>query len=140
MRNHPSTTTPARRRARAGFTLLEAQISFVLLGIGLAGVGPLVVFQLKMSRKLQLGVNPQTGNYGTINVATLVPSSDPWMRKLGVASTITSTGGSPPSSGYTGPPSYDVTIVAPVAKSMTGETVTVYVSAVSHPTGSGSGP
>ncbi len=40
------------RRLRRGFTILEAQVAFVLLGIGLAGICPLVVMQLKISRVL----------------------------------------------------------------------------------------
>jgi hypothetical protein len=126
----------SRRRGRAGFTLLEAQVSFVLLGVALAGVGPIVVFQMKLSRRLQQGANPQTGRFGTSGVAHLIAHDDPWMRKLGASATIAASGG-PPAATPPITPAYDVAIVAPVVKTLTGEEVTVYVTATPHPKGSG---
>jgi hypothetical protein len=126
----------ARRRPRAGFTLLEAQVSFVLLGLALAGAGPIVVFQVKLSRKLQQGANPQTGRVGASGVAYLVSQGDRWARKLGVSATIAATG-SPPAATPPATPVYDVAIVAPVVKTMTGEGVSVVVSTTPHPKGTG---
>src|SRR3972149_1390366 len=49
---HPSPLTPysSPLAPRRGFSLLELQVAFVLFGIALAGLGPLVVMQ---SRQLQ---------------------------------------------------------------------------------------
>ncbi len=41
-----------RRRMRRGATLLEIQVALVVLGIGLAGLCPLVVIQLKLLRRI----------------------------------------------------------------------------------------
>jgi hypothetical protein len=46
---------PPRTRRSAGFSLLEVQVAFVLLGIGLAGVFPLVVMQMKLAGKIERG-------------------------------------------------------------------------------------
>ncbi len=42
-----------RRRPRRGFMLFEVQVAFVLLGIGLAGLCPLVVMQLRQVREIE---------------------------------------------------------------------------------------
>jgi hypothetical protein len=59
-------------------------MSFVLLGIALSGVAPLVAIQIKQYRKLEQRFNDQNTYY-------LVPSTDSWARKLGAGTTIQTT-------------------------------------------------
>lgn len=122
-------------RRRAGFTFLEVQVAFILLGIGLAGLGPLVVMQVRLSKKIENGFNPQTAYFRTGTTSYLVPAADPWERKLGVSATILAA--TPGGSGTTPPPapSYDVTIVGPVEKALGSESVTVHVSLTKRPEG-----
>ncbi len=119
----------APRRRRAGFTLLETQVAFVLLGIALAGVCPLVVVQSKLSRKIAGGFDPQTSYFGASKTYTLVPASDPWARKLGVAASIVQTAGGSQPQGNPALPAYVVTIVAPIALPGDDGPVTVHVRA-----------
>lgn len=76
--NSRTLSKPTRRR---GFSFLELQVAFLLLGIALAGLGPLVVMQSKQLRALEERFNDQDTYY-------LVPSPDAWARKLGAAATI----------------------------------------------------
>jgi type II secretory pathway pseudopilin PulG len=91
---------PARhRRRRAGFSLLEAQVAFVLLGIGLAGVVPVVLMETRMARKINLGIQ-QDSSYGGqipvtpgVNCLVVPPNGDDprailWARKLGVSASF----------------------------------------------------
>jgi hypothetical protein len=81
-----------KRRIRRGFTLMEIQVSFALLGIGLAGLCPLVVMQLRQIRSLELRLqgqvieaSPVSGQSITMLAGTtyyLVPWQNPWTRKL----------------------------------------------------------
>ena len=123
------------KHRRAGFTFLEVQIAFILLGIGLAGLGPLVVVQIRLSKKIENGFNPQTAYFRPGTTSYLVPAADPWQRKLGVAATILST--IPGGAGTTPPPapSYDVSIVGPVEKALGSEAVTVHVALTKRPDG-----
>lgn len=66
---------------RAGFSFLEHQVAFVVFGIALAGMGPLVVMQLRQTRTLEERFDNATTYY-------LVPSGDPWARKLGAEASI----------------------------------------------------
>ena len=86
---------------------LEIQVALVVLGIGLAGVCPLVLMQLKLLRKLESpdpavsglqvigGVRiedgqvyvPQGGAPAPV-ARILQPRADAWVRRLGLASTI----------------------------------------------------
>jgi type II secretory pathway pseudopilin PulG len=66
---------------RSGFTYLELLVAFVLLGIGLTGLGPLVVMHLRQAHKLEEAFNDRTTYY-------LAPSSDEWARKLGAAASL----------------------------------------------------
>jgi hypothetical protein len=121
--------SPRRRSERWGYTLLEVQVAFILLGIGLAGVGPLVVLQVRLSGKMvQQGFNPQTGYFRPGTTYYLVPSSDAWERKLGVAATVQAT--APGASGATSPdlPAYVVSVVGPVQKGIGTENVIVVVT------------
>ncbi len=64
-----------------GFSFLELQVAFVLLGIALAGLIPLVVMQSKHLKKLEARLDHEETHY-------LAPSTDEWARKLGVAASI----------------------------------------------------
>jgi hypothetical protein len=66
---------------RRGYSFLELQVAFVLLGIALAGLTPLVVMQSRQLRMLEARFDPQTTYY-------LVPSTDAWAGKLGAPATI----------------------------------------------------
>ena len=124
-----------RRNRSAGYTLLEVLVAFVVLGISLAGVGPMVVMQLKLSRKSLIGINPQTGFFGASRVAYLVPDADPWMRKLGAGASCRQAPGLPVALGSALPPVNDVAIVGPVVYAATGDAIRVTVSVNAHPPG-----
>jgi len=74
---------------RAGFSFLELQIAFVLFGVALAGLVPLVVMQSKQLRQIESRFDDQTTYY-------LVPSSSAWARKLAVPATIQTEDPGPP--------------------------------------------
>ncbi len=99
-----------RRRVRRGYMLFEVQVAFVVLGIGLAGLCPLVVMQLRQVRQLELRLRGQmiqtsriTGLSETMVIVQdgvisatpthyLVPWQNPWARKLtGGAQIVAST-------------------------------------------------
>ncbi len=83
-RNHEHrvhASRPAARVARRGYSLLEVQVAFVVLGIGLAGLCPLVVIQSKQVRKLEARYKAATTYY-------LTPTVNPWARKLGVPAAL----------------------------------------------------
>jgi prepilin-type N-terminal cleavage/methylation domain-containing protein len=65
-----------------GFTLLELTVAMMLLGIALSGLMPLVAINSRGLRSLEARVIPGGTCY-------LIPSSDPWVRKLGASATIT---------------------------------------------------
>ena len=83
---------PATRHGRRGYSLLEVQVAFAILGIGLAGLCPLVVMQLRQVRQLELRLQGQvvqtsfvTGQSQTMlqgNTYYLVPWTNPWAQKL----------------------------------------------------------
>jgi Prokaryotic N-terminal methylation motif len=91
-------STPASKRAstaprsRHGYTLLEVQVAFAVLGIGLAGLCPFVVMQLRQVRQLELrlqGHVVQTGPGTGVNKTMLtgstyyiVPWTNVWTRKV----------------------------------------------------------
>jgi len=78
-----------KRAAPSGFSLLELQVAFVLFGIALAGLGPLVVMQLRQIKMLETRFNDQTTYY-------LAPSTNAWARKLGAAASIQTEDPGPP--------------------------------------------
>src|SRR5947208_4460657 len=66
---------------RAGFSFLELQVSFIVFGIALGGMAPVVLTHMKQVKKLEDRLNAQAPIY-------LVPRSDPWARKLGAGAAI----------------------------------------------------
>jgi hypothetical protein len=107
-------------RARPGFSMLELQVAFVLLGIALAGLGPLVVMQSRQLKRFESRLSPRSAYY-------IQPPSDMWMRKLGAAATVL------PQDPGTTPlviqplPANDVQIQS-LQKSLTSDSAIVYVS------------
>jgi hypothetical protein len=91
---------PGRRlaRRRRGSSLVEVQVAFAILGIGLMGLCQLVVVQLRqvraMEKRLQgqlVQTNAGSGTSTTIltaNTYYLVPWQNPLTRKLGGAAQI----------------------------------------------------
>jgi hypothetical protein len=84
---------PARPRRR-GHSLLDVQVAFVILGIGLAGLSQVVVMQIRQVRVLE---NRLQGQVMRTNTSTpmlpgqtyyLVPWKNPWTRKLSGAAQI----------------------------------------------------
>lgn len=116
------------KKNRRGFSMLEVQIAFTLLGIALAGICPLIVMQLKMSRKIQQGFNPQTAYFHPGDTFYLVPPSDPWERKLGIAAAVKSSAPDSSGSGDSGlPPAYIVTVVSAPVRSIATDGVALTV-------------
>jgi hypothetical protein len=89
-----------RCRVRRGYVLFDVQMAFVVLGIGLAGLCPLVVMQLRQVRMLEMRLRGQvietsriTGvsremviKSGGVTLPTptyyIVPWKNPWTQKL----------------------------------------------------------
>ena len=117
-------------RTRAGYTIAEALVAFVLLGIGLTGICPLVVMQLRMSSKIGKGLDPASASFGAGQTWLIVPASDPWVRKLGVAASIQAQTDTLPSTGNAIPTTVAnvVSITAPIETSADGLSVTIQVS------------
>ena len=129
-------------RGRGGYTLLEVQVAFAILGIGLAGLCPLVVMQLRQVRQLELRLQGQvvqksflTGQTQTMlqgNTYYIVPWTNPWAQKLSGSGQILT---SPTSSCDPGslplptpaPQAFSVTIVE-LDASPTSQSVTAYVN------------
>jgi hypothetical protein len=109
-----------RPRGRSAFSLLELQVAFVVFGIALTGLCPLVVMQTRHVKSLEARLNPQTVHY-------LVPSSDLWTAKLGAAATVTSQFVAPTPPPTPPTPVNQVQILS-LDKSLTSEIVTAHVS------------
>jgi hypothetical protein len=109
---------------RAGVSLLELEVAFVVFGIALSGLAPLVVMHLRQVEKLEQRLNASTTYY-------LTPSSDSWARKLGAAATISSTAPTVTE----GVPTIPVNAVQILSldKSFAGEEVTSTVSVIPIP-------
>jgi len=116
--------------------LFEVQVAFVLLGIGLAGLCPLVVMQLRQVRKLEMRLQGQVSSHGVTMVMPtaptyyIVPWQNPWAQKLtGSAQIVESTPipcdpGALPAGGNS--PSFSVTVVELGAPPYS-QSVTAYV-------------
>jgi type II secretory pathway pseudopilin PulG len=126
---------------RYGYTLLEVQVAFAVLGIGLAGLCPFVVMQLRQVRQLErrlqghvVQTSLKTGVGQTMlqgNTYYIVPWTNIWTRKLTGSGQILTSATSPCDPGYlslpsTPPQSYPVTIVELDATSYS-QSVTAYV-------------
>jgi type II secretory pathway pseudopilin PulG len=126
---------------RRGYSLLEVQVAFALLGIGLAGLCPLVVMQLRQVRQLELRLqgnvvqtNPVTGASQTMLQGTpyyIVPWTNIWARKLTGSGQILTSATNSCDPGYLqvstpAPQAYPVTIVE-LDASPGNQNVTVYV-------------
>jgi type II secretory pathway pseudopilin PulG len=143
------TTRDARARqvrhsphCRRGYTLLEVQVAFAVLGIGLAGLCPLVVMQLRQVRQLELRFQGQvvqtsflTGETATMlpgNTYYIVPWTNPLARKLAGSGLILTTSTNPCDPGSLplptpAPQSYPVTIVE-LDATPTSQNLTAYVT------------
>jgi type II secretory pathway pseudopilin PulG len=127
-----------RLSARRAYTLLEVQFAFAILGIGLAGLCPLVVMQLRQVRQLELRLegqvvetNPATGVARTMLPGTtyyIVPWTNVWAQKVTGSGQILTSPTSACDPGYLplsvpAPQSYPVTIIeldaAPYSQSVT---------------------
>jgi type II secretory pathway pseudopilin PulG len=141
----PSSRALGRTRRRGGYTLLEAQVAFAVLGIGLAGLCPFVVIQLRQVRQLELRfqgnvvqTKPGTGTSQTMlqgNTYYIVPWTNVWAQKLAGSSQILTSPSNSCDPGYLPlpsptPQSYPVNIIrldaAPYSQDVT---VAVDVSA-----------
>jgi type II secretory pathway pseudopilin PulG len=130
------------RRSRRGYTLLEVQVAFAILGIGLAGLCPLVVMQLRQVRQLELRLEGQvvqksflTGQSQTMlqgNTYYIVPWTNPWAQKLSGSGQILTSAYSSCDPGSLplptpAPQSFPVTIVE-LDAAPTSQSVTAYVN------------
>jgi type II secretory pathway pseudopilin PulG len=123
-------------RSRRGYSLLEVQIAFAILGIGLAGLCPLVVMQLRQVRQLELRLQGHVVNtrYGQTMLAGqtyyIVPWQNPWTQKLaGSGQILTSTSSCDPGPltvSQPAPTSYPVTVVT-LDAAPGSQNVTAYV-------------
>lgn len=117
--------------------LFEVQVAFMLLGIGLAGLCPLVVMQLRQVRQLEMRLRGQVIETSRITGVSqamvimkdgsnlppatyyLVPWQNPWAQKLTGSAQIVESVSVPPIPCDPGPlstngnsPSYTVTVLA----------------------------
>jgi hypothetical protein len=105
--------------------MLETQIAFALLGIGLAGLCPFVVMQLRQLRKLESRLKASTYLYTSIGMATrtvqsnqtyyLVPWNNPWARKLTTRAQVLTASSNPGDPNVTTPPSTHVILDQPIS-------------------------
>lgn len=130
------------RGARHGQTLLEVQVAFVILMIGMAGVCRLAVMQLRQVRQLELRLQAEVVNTRSGQTLQpgqpyyLVPWQNPWARKLAGSGQVLAAAANPCDPGPLSVPSpapaaYPVTIVE-LDASPGSENVTAYVD-VSSP-------
>jgi type II secretory pathway pseudopilin PulG len=130
-----------RRRPRRGYSLIEVQVAFAILGIGLAGLCPLAVMRFRQVRQLELRLQ---GNVVQTSIATgqretmlpgtkyyIVPWTNPWARKLtGSAQILTSPSNAcdpgPLPLPFPAPQAFPVTIVE-LDAAPSSQSVTAYV-------------
>jgi hypothetical protein len=111
----------ARSRTWYGYTLLEVQVAFAVLGIGLAGLCPSVVMQLRQVRQLELRLqgqvvqtSPGTGVAHTMlqgNTYYIVPWTNVWTQKLTGSGQILTSATSPCDPGNSAMGNYPITMV-----------------------------
>lgn len=91
----------------------------VALGILLSGLGPISALYIRQLKKAQARFDPQTVYY-------LVPSSDFWVRKLGVAASLTTQ--DPGTTSLSDPlPTANTVLLETLQKSISDQEVTVQV-------------
>jgi hypothetical protein len=115
--------------------LLDVQVAFMILGIGLAGLCPFVVMQLRQVRKLELRLQGQVSSHGVTMVMPtaptyyIVPWQNQWAQKLAGSAQIvesTSIPCDPPLPPGGNLPSFTVTVVELDAPP-SSQSVTAYV-------------
>jgi type II secretory pathway pseudopilin PulG len=131
-----------KRSRRRGYSLLEVQVAFAVLGIGLAGLCPLVVMELRQVRQLELRLQGEvvqtsvlTGQSQTMLEGTthyIVPWTNPWAQKLAGSGQILATPFSSCDPGALplpspAPQSFPVTIVE-LDAAPNSQSVTAYVT------------
>jgi len=106
-------------RARRGVSLIEVQVAMVTLGILLSGLGPITALYIRQLRQAEDRFDAQTVHY-------LVPSSDFWTRKLGVAASVTTV--DPGTTSLSDPlPTPNTVLLETLQKSVSVEDVTAQV-------------
>jgi hypothetical protein len=113
------------RYRQRGSAMLEVQIAFALLGIGLAGLCPFVVVQLRQLSKLESRLKASSYTYNSVGMASrtvlsnqtyyLVPWNNPWTRKLSTRAQVLTTASNPGDPAVTIPPTTHVTLTQPVS-------------------------
>ena len=108
---------------RRGALLLETQIALAVLGIGLAGLCPFVVMQLRQLTKLESRLEASTYTYNSVGMASrtaqlnqkyyLVPWNNPWTRKLTTRAQLLTTNSNPGDPGVTTLTVTHVTLTGP---------------------------
>jgi prepilin-type N-terminal cleavage/methylation domain-containing protein len=117
--DHAPAFAPPRGHARRGVSLIEVQVALVALGILLSGLGPISALYIRQLKEAQKRFDPQTVYY-------LVPSSDFWVRKLGVAASVTTI--DPGTTSLADPlPTTNTVLLESLQKSISAEEVTVQV-------------
>ena len=105
--------------ARRGVSLIEVQVAMVTLGILLCGIGPISAVYIRQLGQAQKRFDPETNYY-------LVPSSEFWVRKLGVAASLTTQ--DPGSVSLSDPlPTPNTVLLESLQKTISSEDVTVQV-------------
>ena len=104
--------------------MLEIQIAFALLGIGLAGLCPFVVTQLRQLGKLESRLKASSYTYNSVGMATrtvvsdqtyyVVPWNNPWTRKLTTRAQVLTASSNPGDPAVAIPPATHVTLTQPV--------------------------
>ena len=74
-------TSLRKPAAHRGISLIEVQVALVTLGILLSGLGPISALYIRQLREAQHRFDPASVYY-------LVPPTDFWSRKLGVAASL----------------------------------------------------
>lgn len=123
---------------RRGQSLLEVQVAFALLGIGLAGLCQLVVVQLRQVRAMENRLQGQVVQYSTSKgtsttmlpgqIYYLVPWQNIWARKLSGAAQVVAGSSTIPCDPGPGTPDWGTQVdVISVDAPPGGQDVTVFV-------------
>jgi type II secretory pathway pseudopilin PulG len=94
-----------RRVWRPGYSLLEVQVAFAVLGIATAGLTPFVIMQLRQVRQLELRLQAQVTRSNTSSGSALtifagqtyyiVPWTNPWAQKVAGSAQVITTSTNP---------------------------------------------